>query len=353
MPPDGPPAARPDADVDRLGPPPPPDLTAAQAAAAAHRRGPLLIVAGAGSGKTRTLVHRVADLIRSGTPPERLLLLTFTRRAAQEMLGRTGALAGLAARRVQGGTFHGVANRLLRRYGPAAGLPADFTILDRADAADLMGLARAALGFAETAKPETAAQRPKGRFPRAETCLTVHSRHVDTGEPVADCLAERFPHFLDWAEDLERVFADYARRKADGNLLDYDDLLLALALLLEQGGPVADRIRREFDHVLVDEYQDTNPLQARILRALCPAGTLTVVGDDAQSIYAFRGATVRQHPRLSRSHFPGTTVVTLEQNFRSTAAHPRHEQRGHLAARASATARSSGPTAPPASRRGS
>jgi len=297
-----------------------PALNAAQAAAAAHGDGPLLIVAGAGSGKTRTLVHRVASLVDRGVPPERILLLTFTRRAAQEMLDRAERLAGGAARRVQGGTFHGTAHRVLRRYGPAAGLPRDFSIMDSADASDLMSIARTALGYGDPRGKQHGGplDGPARRFPRAETCVTLYSRQVNTDRPVADLLEEGWPHFLAWAGDLERIFADYVRRKTDANLLDYDDLLLSLALLLEHGGEVGDRIRGDFDHVLVDEYQDTNPLQARILRAMCPHGRITAVGDDAQSIYAFRGATIHNIMEFP-AQFAGTTIITLEQNYRSTA----------------------------------
>jgi DNA helicase-2/ATP-dependent DNA helicase PcrA len=291
-----------------------PALNAAQAAAASHGDAPLLIVAGAGSGKTRTLIHRVAHLINRGTPAHRLLLLTFTRRAAQEMLDRCQRLVGSASLQVQGGTFHGTAHRLLRRFGPAAGLPADFTILDQGDAADLMGLARADLGYADSL------QLPKcaPRFPRAETLLTIYSRHVNTDRPVGDLIGDQWPHFLAWTGDVERLFGDYVRRKAERNLLDYDDLLLSWALLLEQAPPIAEQIRGLYDHVLVDEYQDTNPLQSRILRALCPNGRITVVGDDAQSIYAFRGATIRNILDFPRQ-FPGTEIVTLERNYRSIA----------------------------------
>ncbi len=288
-----------------------PALNAAQAAAASHGDSPLLIVAGAGSGKTRTLIHRVAHLIGRGVPASRVLLLTFTRRASQEMLDRCQRLVGSASQQVTGGTFHGVAHRLLRRFGPAAGLAADFTILDQGDAGDLMSIARTAFGYGES----------KGgapRFPRAETALAVYSRHVNTDKPVADILAEQWPHFLAWAGDLERLFGDYVRRKSERNLLDYDDLLLSWALLLEHDPVIAAQIRHLYDHVLVDEYQDTNPLQSRILRALCTNGRITVVGDDAQSIYAFRGATIRNILDFP-AQFPGTTIITLERNYRSVA----------------------------------
>ena len=286
-----------------------PALNAAQAAAASHGDSPLLIVAGAGTGKTRTLIHRVAHLIGRGVPAGRILLLTFTRRASQEMLDRCQQLVGPASKQVQGGTFHGVAHRLLRRFGPAAGLPADFTILDSADASDLMGLSRAALGYG-------VAKAGAPRFPRAETLQALYSRHVNTGQGVAGILAEQWPHFLSWAGDIELVFTDFVRRKSERNLLDYDDLLLSWALLLEHDAILSHQIRSLFEHVLVDEYQDTNPLQSRILRGLCTHGRLTVVGDDAQSIYAFRGATIRNILDFP-SQFPGTEIVTLEQNYRS------------------------------------
>jgi DNA helicase-2/ATP-dependent DNA helicase PcrA len=300
-----------------VAPPPAPEgpaLNAAQADAASHGDTPLLIVAGAGSGKTRTLIHRVAALIHRGVPAHRILLLTFTRRAAQEMVSRCERLVGSDSRQVQGGTFHGTAHRLLRRFGPAAGLPADFTILDQGDAGDLMGLSRSALGYGDLKN----APRGAPRFPRAETLLAIYSRHVNTGQEVADILGEQWPHFLSWTGDIERCFTDYVRRKTDRNLLDYDDLLLSWALLLEQAPPIAQQMRALYDHVLVDEYQDTNPLQSRILRGLCTNGRLTVVGDDAQSIYAFRGATIRNILDFP-GQFPGTRIITLEQNYRSTA----------------------------------
>lgn len=284
------------------------DLNSEQAAAATHGDGPLLIIAGAGTGKTRTLVYRVAHLIDRGVPAERILLLTFTRRAAQEMLSRTERLVGSQSRRVHGGTFHGTAHRLLRRFGPAAGLPSDFTIMDQGDAEDLMRLSRAQLGYAEAKK----------RFPKKETLHYVYSRHVNTEIPVEEILREEFPRFVDYEQDFLRIFADYTRRKTERNLVDYDDLLLFWALLLEAPGEMPDRIRALYDHVLVDEYQDTNVLQSRILRGLCRNHrNVTVVGDDAQSIYSFRGASFRNILDFPRD-FPGATLVALEQNYRST-----------------------------------
>ena len=291
-----------------------PALNAAQAEAASHGDSPLLIVAGAGTGKTRTLIHRVAALIGRGVPPGRILLLTFTRRSAQEMLDRCQRLVGSISHQVQGGTFHGVAHRLLRRFGPSVGLPADFTILDQGDSSDLMGIARAGLGYGDRRGPGKRAAA--ARFPRAETLQSIYSRQVNTDKPVAELVADGWSHFLAWTGDMERVFGEYVRRKSERNLLDYDDLLLSWALLLEHDVAIAESIRGQFEHVLVDEYQDTNPLQSRILRALCTHGRITVVGDDAQSIYSFRGATIRNILDFP-GQFPGTRIVTLERNYRS------------------------------------
>src|SRR5215208_1880757 len=270
-------------------PPPAPrdlaaDLNPEQAAAATYGEGPLLIIAGAGTGKTRTLVYRVAHLIGRGVRPERILLLTFTRRAAQEMLARAERLVGAPSRGVHGGTFHATAHRLLRRFGPSAGLPSDFTIMDQGDAEDLMQLSRAALGYADKKK----------RFPKKETLQYVYSRHVNTEVPVAEIVRSELAQFEEYLEDFARIFADYTRRKGERNLVDYDDLLLFWATLLEAAGGPGAKIAALYDHVLVDEYQDTNVLQARILRGMCRTHhNLTVVGDDAQSIYSFRGASFR------------------------------------------------------------
>ena len=284
-------------------------LNDAQARAASHRGGPLLIVAGAGTGKTRTLVHRVAHLIESGAQPERILLLTFTRRSAQEMLARLERLVGSEGRAVHGGTFHATAHRLLRRFGPQAGIAADFTIMDQGDAEDLMQLSRAQLGFADK----------KRRFPKKETLHHVYSRHVNTEIPVAALLSAEYPQFVEHDDAFHKIFADYTSRKQDRNLVDYDDLLLFWAMLVgDQSSGLGITIAGLYDHLLVDEYQDTNVLQARILKGMAGAhGSITAVGDDAQSIYSFRGATIRNIIDLPQQ-FLGTTVVALEQNYRST-----------------------------------
>jgi DNA helicase-2/ATP-dependent DNA helicase PcrA len=284
------------------------ELNAEQGAAATHAEGPLLIIAGAGTGKTRTLIYRVAHLIDRGVPPERILLLTFTRRAAQEMLSRAERLVGSASTRVQGGTFHATGHRLLRQFGPEAGLPRDFSIMDQGDAEDLIQLARANLGYGKQEK----------RFPKKESLHYIYSRHLNTELPVETILEQEFAQFIEFGRDIVRIFAEYTSRKAERNLVDYDDLLLFWALMLEQSESLADRIAGLYDHILVDEYQDTNLLQARILRGMCRRHVnITVVGDDAQSIYSFRGASFRNILDFPRQ-FTNTKIVALEQNYRST-----------------------------------
>jgi DNA helicase-2/ATP-dependent DNA helicase PcrA len=291
---------------------PPRDLAAElnpeQAAAATHGDGPLLIIAGAGTGKTRTLVYRVAHLIERGVPPERILLLTFTRRAAQEMLARAERLVGSVSRGVQGGTFHATGHKLLRQFGPEAGLARDFSIMDQGDAEDLMQLARATLGFA----------RQEKRFPKKETLHYIYSRHLNIERPVEEILEREYPQFREFTGEITRIFAEYVSRKGERNLVDYDDLLLFWALLLEQSPSLADRIAGLYDHILVDEYQDTNLLQARVLRGMCRGHrNITVVGDDAQSIYSFRGAHFRNILDFPKQ-FECQSIVALQQNYRST-----------------------------------
>jgi DNA helicase-2/ATP-dependent DNA helicase PcrA len=262
----------------------------------------------------------VAHLVARGAPPERILLLTFTRRAAQEMLARAERLCGAAGRRVHGGTFHGTAHRLLRRFGRAAGVAPNFTVLDQGDAEDLMQLARAAQGHG-TARVE-GGRRAADRFPKKETLARVYSRHVNTERPVERILADEYPQFAARAAEVLAVFRAYAERKAERNLVDYDDLLLFWATMLEASPRLGAEIAGLYDHVLVDEYQDTNVLQARVLAGMCrgPAGgghlNVTAVGDDAQSIYGFRGAHHRNILDFP-ARFAGTRVVALEENYRS------------------------------------
>ncbi len=287
-------------------------LNPAQQAAVDHGDAPLLVIAGAGSGKTQTLAHRVAALIERGIDPRRILLLTFTRRAATEMIRRATRLAG----RVRGGdqtlpwagTFHAIGNRLLRIHAAVIGLDPGFTLLDREDAADLLDRLRHKAGLS----------RVDRRFPRKGTCLALYSRVMNTQAPLRACLETAFPWCLEWENALRVLFADYTNAKLERQVLDYDDLLLYWFHLLGDES-TARRISALFDHVLVDEYQDTNTLQAEILRRLRPDGRgLTVVGDDAQSIYSFRAATVRNILDFPGQFNPPAEVLTLEQNYRST-----------------------------------
>ena len=284
------------------------DLNPQQATAATHGDGPLLIIAGAGTGKTRTLVYRVAHLIDRGVKPERILLLTFTRRAAQEMLSRAERLVGGNSKKVHGGTFHATGHRLLRRFGASAGLPKDFTIMDQGDSEDLMQLSRSQLGYAQKSK----------RFPKKETLQYVYSRHINTGISIEDIIRDEYPQFVEYLPDFTKIYTDYISRKQARNLVDYDDLLLFWAMLLEASPEIGGKIASLYDHILVDEYQDTNVLQARILRGMCRThANISVVGDDAQSIYSFRGANFRNILGFPKQ-FENTTIVTLEQNYRST-----------------------------------
>jgi DNA helicase-2/ATP-dependent DNA helicase PcrA len=284
------------------------ELNPAQREAVTFGEGPLLVIAGAGTGKTKTLASRVAYLIEQGVAPERILLLTFTRRAAGEMISRAGHLTGQkTAGKVWGGTFHSVANRLLRLYGRAIQLAPDFTVMDQGDAADFMNLIRNDLGVAKDNR----------RFPRKETLVSIYSRMVNAETKLKEVLETTFPWCQEWFEEIRTVFQSYTQRKREQNVFDYDDLLLywnALCATPGTGETVADR----FDHVLVDEYQDTNAVQARILQGMRKASrNIMVVGDDAQSIYSFRAATVRNILDFPRQ-FPGAQLVTLEQNYRST-----------------------------------
>ena len=291
------------------------ELNPPQRQAACHDDSPLLIVAGAGTGKTTTLAHRVAWLIHQGTDASRILLLTFTRRASAEMLRRVEAIlrqldrggGAAGSTRVWGGTFHAIATRLLRRFGRMIELPTEFSILDRGDSEDLMASLRNELGLGETGR----------RFPKKGTCAAIYSRVVNTQTSLQDVLESAFPWCGEDLEGLGELFAAYVDRTEVQHCLDFDDLLVFWEALLDDAaaGPA---VRKLFDCVLVDEYQDTNRLQGRLLKGLCPGGVgLTAVGDDAQSIYSFRAATIRNILDFPEE-YPGTSVVALEQNYRST-----------------------------------
>lgn len=299
-------------------------LNAEQRAAVEHGSGqplaqqaPLLIVAGAGTGKTNTLAHRVARLILDGADPQRILLLTFSRRAATDMGRRVGQVIRqvLALGATESppqlpwsGTFHAIGARLLRDYAANIGLEPDFTIQDRGDAEDLMGLLRHEMGYSASDK----------RFPLKATCLAIYSRAVNTGQPLEQVLASQFPWCREWERALGRLFARYVAAKEEQHVLDYDDLLLYWADMMADA-QIAHHVAARFDHVLVDEYQDTNRLQADILQRLKPDGAgVTAVGDDAQSIYSFRGATVRNILDFPALFTQPAQLLTLEQNYRST-----------------------------------
>jgi DNA helicase-2/ATP-dependent DNA helicase PcrA len=278
---------------------------------------PLLILAGAGSGKTNTLAHRVAHLVVNGVDARRIMLLTFSRRAAAEMKRRVERVAAkaLQGRSAAGahalawsGTFHAIGARLLREYAPRIGLDRSFTIHDREDSADLLNLIRHDLGFSQTQR----------RFPAKETCLAIYSRAVNAQMALGEVLGSVFPWCATWEAELRALFAGYVEAKQRQHVLDYDDLLLYWAQMMAEPTIAAD-VAERFDHVLVDEYQDTNRLQASILLALKPNGTgLTVVGDDAQSIYSFRAATVRNILDFPGQFNPRAEIATLDRNYRST-----------------------------------
>ncbi len=292
-------------------------LNAAQRAAVEHgigssglASGPLLVIAGAGSGKTLTLASRVARLVLAGADPNRVLLLTFSRRAAAEMalrVGRVlhGALGLAATQRAPSlpwaGTFHGVGARLLRELSPRIGLADNFTIQDRGDSEDLLGLTRHELQFAQTHK----------RFPLKATCLAIYSRVLNSQAPLAEVLNTAFPWCREWEAELKQLFRAYVAEKQNQQVLDYDDLLLYWSQAMTNAA-IAQQLSARFDHVLVDEYQDTNRLQASILLGLKPDGCgLTVVGDDAQAVYAFRAAEVRNILDFPAQFTPPATVITL------------------------------------------
>ena len=274
---------------------------------------PLLVIAGAGTGKTKTLAHRVTHLVVNGMDPRRILLLTFSRRAAEEMSIRVRRIieeipGDSHPRLPWSGTFHAMGARLIGEYAEDIGLNRSFTIVDQPDAADLMNLVRQDLGLSATESP----------FPTKNTCLSIYSFAVNSRMPLKDVLTDHFPSWARWKRELRKLFRCYKTAKRRQNVLDYDDLLLYWAKIMDEAHLAAE-IRSRFDHVLVDEYQDTNRLQAEILFKLRPNGRgLTVVGDDAQAIYSFRAATVGNILDFPDRCEPKARIITLEQNYRST-----------------------------------
>jgi DNA helicase-2/ATP-dependent DNA helicase PcrA len=284
------------------------ELNTAQYEAVSSVNGPHLIIAGAGTGKTRTVVYRVAYLVELGVRPDNILLLTFTRKAAQDMLRRAAILLDSRCEQISGGTFHSFANSILRRYAAKLGYEANFTILDQGDAEDVVNLIRTRLKFDSREK----------RFPRKEALYDLYSRAVNTMTPTKELLALDYPQYLEQEADIQLVHASYVQYKRANNLMDYDDLLVNLAVLLKQDEGIRAVLSDRYKYVMVDEYQDTNRVQAELVKLLSfKHRNIMVVGDDAQCIYSFRGSTIRNSMTFPEE-FPDCKIVKLEENFRST-----------------------------------
>jgi DNA helicase-2/ATP-dependent DNA helicase PcrA len=284
------------------------NLNPSQYEAVTTTDGPVLVIAGAGSGKTRTLVFRVAHLVEKGVPPESILLLTFTRKASQEMLWRAGRLLDDNCSRVMGGTFHSVANLLLRRYGSRIGFGAHFTIIDRADAEGIVNLLKSSLGLGKRDK----------RFPSRRLLVNIISGSINRAIDLQELVQEQYAHLANHLEDILQLHKHYQQFKFDHGLMDYDDLLVNWKRLLEEAPDVREAISERFSHIMVDEYQDTNLIQADIIRLTAHThDNVMVVGDDSQSIYSFRGADFYNIMRFPKV-FDGTRIIKLEENYRST-----------------------------------
>lgn len=283
------------------------DLNEAQLEAVKSKDGPILVIAGAGSGKTKTLTYRVARLIEDGIKPENILLLTFTKKAAAEMLSRATIVLDNRCEKVAGGTFHSFANIILRKYSKLLGLKNNFTIMDRADCEDVINHIVGQL-FPKKEK----------RFPKKSTLLDIYSKSINKVTPTKQIIADEFPQFAHCEDKIIEVHKAYVAYKRENSVLDYDDLLLYIKLLLENNDGLRKRLSNEYKYIMVDEYQDTNTLQADVIRLLASEhNNIMAVGDDAQSIYSFRGANYRNildFPRL----FENTKIIKLEQNYRST-----------------------------------
>ena len=283
-------------------------LNAEQLAVATAPGGPMLVVAGAGSGKTRALTYRLAWLVQNGVDPSRIMLATFTNRAAREMLSRVELLVKQKTRDIWGGTFHHIANRLLRQYGKALSISPDFTILDREDSKDLIA----------SCVQEAGVDIRKRRFPQKSVLIAISSFIQNTLEPLEAVLAKRYPMFIQEANEVEKVLALYTAKKRQRQLLDFDDLLSAWLRLLSEHDDILKRLANQFLHILVDEYQDTNAVQGAIVDLLASKHrNITVVGDDSQSIYSFRGASF-ENIITFRERYPNATQFKLETNYRST-----------------------------------
>ncbi len=284
-------------------------LNPAQYEAVVHDKGPLLVIAGAGSGKTRTLTYRVARLVEDGTAPSSILLLSFTRKASQEMLARATSLLDRRCREVAGGTFHSFANSVLRSWKDRLGFARGFSIIDRADSEDLISM---------VSKSISASSKPKlKRLPRKSTLATIFSRAVNKNLPLEDVVYDDYPQFVHLLDEIFSIHDQYQEQKKIHRLVDYDDLLTLLLRLLRQCPEARHKIRRTYNHILVDEYQDTNYIQSELITLMAnPEKNIMVVGDDAQSIYAFRGANFKNIISFPE-RFPGARIIKLEENYRS------------------------------------
>ena len=283
------------------------ELNPSQFEAVITTKGPLLIIAGAGSGKTRTLTYRVARLVEQGVEPKAILLLTFTRKASQEMLQRASHLLDNRCARVSGGTFHSFANATLRACPEEAGFKPGFTIIDRADSESLIGMIRKENEF--VSKFHT--------FPKKKTLANIFGKATNKVLPIEEVVAKDYPHFSITTEIITQLYKEYESRKIEHNFLDYDDLLTYLHQLLTKNPELCEKIASRYHYIMVDEYQDTNKIQAKILYLLAAARrNIMVVGDDSQSIYAFRGASFKNIMAFPQK-FPGTKIIKLEENYRS------------------------------------
>ncbi len=284
------------------------ELNPAQYEAVTSVNGPHLIIAGAGTGKTRTVVYRVAYLVELGVKPDHILLMTFTRKAAQDMMRRAALLLDSRCERISGGTFHSFANFILRKHAPLLQYETNFTILDQTDAEDVLNLIRTRLKF----------DTKERRFPRKEALYDLYSRGLNTITPLAELLGTDYPQYLDAEPDILKVHQSYVSYKKKHQLMDYDDLLFMLATLLREHEAVRAALSERYKYIMVDEYQDTNKIQAEIVRLLAyKHQNVMVVGDDAQSIYSFRGSTIKNILSFP-DEFAGTRIIKLEENFRST-----------------------------------
>ncbi|MBW2247118.1 MAG: UvrD-helicase domain-containing protein, partial [Deltaproteobacteria bacterium] len=281
-------------------------LNPSQLEAVNFKEGPLLVIAGAGSGKTRTLTYRVARLVEEGISPDAILLLTFTRKASREMLKRATALLDNRCERVAGGTFHSFSHGVLRRYASKIGFDHDFSIIDRTDAEQLISMLRKEMGVFSSGRS----------FPRKQTLVNIFSRAVNKVLSVEDVVLNDYPHFTSQIEAIVALSNAYRKQKAENNLFDYDDLLIYLAMLLKNHADVREKICSTYHCLMVDEYQDTNKIQAEIIYLIAGINkNIMVVGDDSQSIYAFRGANFENIMRFPEV-FPGTRIIRLEENYR-------------------------------------